>query len=118
MRLEHHLVGGYVRYISPHIIKVKDLYTYYLGMFMFQLTHNEIPYSLATIFSRNINVHSYSTRQASHYHIPFTHLAQKSIKYDGPKLWNSLNTPLTDHNNLNSFKYNFKRYILNNYKYP
>ena len=21
MRLEHHLVGGYVRYISPHIIK-------------------------------------------------------------------------------------------------
>ena len=89
---------------------------------MFQLTHNEIPYtcSLATIFSRNINVHSYSTRQASHYHIPFTriHLAQKSIKYDGPKLCNSLNTPLTNHKNLNSFKYNFKRLILNNYKYP
>ena len=22
MRLEHHLVGGYVRYISPHIISI------------------------------------------------------------------------------------------------
>ena len=28
MRLEHHLVGGYVRYISPHIIIIKEvLYT-------------------------------------------------------------------------------------------
>ena len=35
MRLEHHLVGGYVRYISPHIIIIiiintmteKNLYT-------------------------------------------------------------------------------------------
>ena len=27
MRLEHHLVGGYVRYISPHIIL---LYYYYM----------------------------------------------------------------------------------------
>ena len=24
MRLEHHLVGGYVRYISPHIIIITD----------------------------------------------------------------------------------------------
>ena len=24
MRLEHHLVGGYVRYISPHIIIIKN----------------------------------------------------------------------------------------------
>ena len=25
MRLEHHLVGGYVRYISPHIIIIINL---------------------------------------------------------------------------------------------
>ena len=25
MRLEHHLVGGYVRYISPDIIIIMDL---------------------------------------------------------------------------------------------
>ena len=27
MRLEHHLVGGYVRYISPHIIIIISLDT-------------------------------------------------------------------------------------------
>ena len=26
MRLEHHLVGGYVRYISPHIIIIIKLF--------------------------------------------------------------------------------------------
>ena len=31
MRLEHHLVGGYVRYISPHIIIIiiNVLFTFY-----------------------------------------------------------------------------------------
>ena len=28
MRLEHHLVGGYVRYISPHIIIIIIIITY------------------------------------------------------------------------------------------
>ena len=52
------------------ILKVKDLYNYYLGIFMFQLTHNEIPYSLATIFSRNINVHSFLFNSSS---LPLSH---------------------------------------------
>ena len=32
MRLEHHLVGGYVRYISPHIIII-IMYMYYMYVF-------------------------------------------------------------------------------------
>ena len=28
MRLEHHLVGGYVRYINPHIIIKRKQYTH------------------------------------------------------------------------------------------
>ena len=31
MRLEHHLVGGYVRYISPHIIIIIIINEYKLG---------------------------------------------------------------------------------------
>ena len=33
MRLEHHLVGGYVRYISPHIIIIIKVYLFYLPFF-------------------------------------------------------------------------------------
>ena len=31
MRLEHHLVGGYVRYISPHIIIIIITHKYFWG---------------------------------------------------------------------------------------
>ena len=33
MRLEHHLVGGYVRYISPHIIIIIIISQSFLGNF-------------------------------------------------------------------------------------
>ena len=33
MRLEHHLVGGYVRYISPHIIIIIIMYSNILTEF-------------------------------------------------------------------------------------
>ena len=32
MHLEHHLVGGYVRYISPHIIIIMYYYSAYFQM--------------------------------------------------------------------------------------
>ena len=38
MRLEHHLVGGYVRYISPHIIIIITLYTIIDTMFSHMCT--------------------------------------------------------------------------------
>ena len=31
MRLEHHLVGGYVRYISPHIIIIISVFGLQIG---------------------------------------------------------------------------------------
>ena len=34
MRLEHHLVGGYVRYISPHIIIIIIIMEYYILIFV------------------------------------------------------------------------------------
>ena len=41
MRLEHHLVGGYVRYISPHIIIIiMTLHIVFL--------HTLFPYSVST----------------------------------------------------------------------
>ena len=40
MRLEHHLVGGYVRYISPHIIIIIIIIIDgSAGVFLFAVTH-------------------------------------------------------------------------------
>ena len=47
MRLEHHLVGGYVRYISPYIIIIIEGHQRtlpeYNRIFMKPSNHNSIP---------------------------------------------------------------------------
>ena len=39
MRLEHHLVGGYVRYISPHIIIIIN----HISVIDFNIDSNPLP---------------------------------------------------------------------------
>ena len=84
---------------------------------MYQMTHNLIPKSLANMFTKNNTIHSHSTRQATQLHIPFTrtNLAQKTIKFSGPKLWNSLADSIVKLKTLKSFKIAFKQSILKNY---
>ena len=49
MRLEHHLVGGYVRYISPHIIIIIKLngfcYLLYNSCFCAKVLSTHVQYS-------------------------------------------------------------------------
>ena len=39
MHLEHHLVGGYVRYISPHIIIIITIIIHHLGPYPIAAWH-------------------------------------------------------------------------------
>ena len=54
MRLEHHLVGGYVRYISPYIIIIIAFYElrqkYYTNLWKFQL--------ICVVNEKIVNMHS------------------------------------------------------------
>ena len=105
-------------FVKHKSLKINDLYNLQLGSFMFQLVHNELPKCLTSMFTSNKLVHSYSTRQASLFHIPLTRssLAQRTTKYTGPKLWNSLDNSLRKLNNIKSFKNKLKEIILNTYK--
>ena len=88
-----------------------------LGCFMYQSICNTLPSSINSIFTRNFDIHSYFTRQALHFHLPLTRtsFAQKTIKYEGPKLWNSLNESLRSSANLLTFKRVYKSILLNVY---
>ena len=105
-------------FVKHKSLKINDLYNLQLGSFMFQLVHNELPKCLTSMFTSNKLVHSYSTRQASLFHIPLTRssLAQRTTKYTGPKLWNSLDNSLRKLNNIKSFKNKLKEILLNKYK--
>ena len=63
------------------VLKVEDIY--HAGL---------LPVALARIFKKNNQVHSYSTRQAQAYHLPFvrTRFALTTLESTGPRFWNSL----------------------------
>lgn len=94
-------------YFTKHkTLKVKDIYYHQLGSLVYQSTRNTLPSSINSIFTQNHEIHSHFTR---------TSLAYKTVKLEGPKLWNSLNSQLKASKSLSVFKRKFKCTLLNSY---
>ena len=69
-------------------------------------------------YIHNANVHSYPTRHSMDFHLtnPKIVLAQKSIRHNGPDVWNSLLITLKLCTTLVSFKVKMKEYLLIRYE--
>ena len=108
-----------ILFFNNKILKIEDLYNWHLGIFMFQLSQNELPSPLIAIFTRNYQIHSYPTRQLYQYHSPLlrTSLAQKTIVFTGPKYWNAIDPSLKLIPRLSPFNKHLKQLILESYTY-
>ena len=74
------------------LLKLEDINTYLIGMFMYRIYKGYVPSLLQGIFTSNEDYHNYSTRQACHLHLPLVHtdLGKFSIKYRGALVWNDI----------------------------
>ena len=93
---------------SSSIIKFFDLIKLDIGSHMFK-NHNN-PY-----YERLI--HNYNTRFRNNL-IPPVHelsLFKRSIKYNGPKVWNSIPDVIKNKNNLKSFRISYKKILISHY---
>ncbi len=81
-------------YLNYRILKVKDLYDLEIAKFMHQHHNSSLPVCFQNYFSV---AYLRTTRNSSNlnYNTPFyrSNRGQRSIKYYGPKVWNSL--PIT-----------------------
>ena len=102
-------------FLNDRILKIIDLYNYNLGIFMYQLSVNELPSVFSHMFRRNRSIHKYPTRQRDAYHLPRTRtiFAQNTIIFTGPRYWNDLPTQITDCSSLYSLKRKLKDFLLN-----
>ena len=93
-------------FYQDNTLKLCDLCRFQSGIFMYQQTKNELPNCLLSLFEKNTVFYSHSTRQTYKFHVPFTRtqLAQKIIKFERPKLWNSLDKSLQGQKTVSSFK--------------
>ena len=101
-------------FLENKILKVHDLFNFFLGCFMFQLNSNDLPHAITSIFQKNQQLHNYPTRQSSFFHLHKlrTLLRKKTLIYTGPVYWNALDISLKQLPNLGTFKYHLKRKLL------
>ena len=107
-------------FLDNNILKIKDLYLFQLGQFMYNYNNNTLPAIFDEMFLKNQLVHKYPTRHSGEFHLPLlrTLLAQNTFIYTGPKFWNTLSDYIKNATSFNLFKKRIKLLLLQSYKTP
>ena len=84
---------------------------------MFSLNYSLLPSKFNNYFSLSKQVHSYATRQANDFHLPFcrTNLRKFSVSFQGPAYYNSIENDIKESNSLHLFKTKLKKKLYMNY---
>ena len=99
---------------SVELLKLCDTRQLELGKLMFSLNHSLLLSKFNNYFSFNKQVHSYATRHANDFHLPFcrTNLRKFSVSFQGPTYYNSIENDIKESNSLHLFKTKLKKKII------
>ena len=99
------------------ILKIHDLNSYLVTIFMNKFFHRELPYIFNDMFYFNSSIHAYATRQSSEFHVPLvkTNYTKCSIRYAGVILWNQTVHSVPFDCTLPVYKKNLKQFYIANY---
>ena len=102
------------------ILKLQDLFQLELALFMFKYKSNTLPLNLTNLFQNLDKIHNKGTRSISHgnYFLPqyTTTRLQRSIKYQGAKLWNTIPPEIRKSTSIAIFKKRLKLFLLEKYR--
>ena len=101
------------------ILKIPELYKFEIAKLMHQHSWQNLPPTISNLFKPLSNIHNRITRSVSLNHIDVekfsTLRCQRSIKYQGAKIWNAIPLELRDQSYRN-FKLNYKKILLEKYQ--
>lgn len=100
-----------------YTLKLQDINKIQIASFMQRFHSQTLSPYLMNMFVKNRNIHNYNTRSCNHFH-RWTYLNNKSkysLRHTGPILWNSLNLSNFNIQFNNSFKRQYKKYLIGNY---
>ena len=98
------------------LLKLSDIYILNIMLFMFKFRHSLLPQVFDGMFVLNRDVHNYFTRQFDMYHYLTWRLQmrKKSIRIQGPIIWNQLVLHFDYNCTIVTFKFHVKNYLLVN----
>ena len=106
-------------YHKLEILKISELYKFEIAKLMHQHSKQNLPPTISNLFKPLSNIHNRITRSVSLNHIYVENFStlrcQRSIKYQGAKIWNAIPLKLRDQSNRN-FKLNYKKILLERYQ--
>lgn len=104
-------------FMNIGILKLPELYSWYIANFMYRYTNGMLPRSLDNIFITHQSVHNYSTRNQSNMSVPLhrSSAAYNSQFHVGPITWNKLQNDLKNITTLSSFKRKLKSNLIATY---
>ncbi len=113
----HFLAHSAPLFKKLNTLTVYDVHKLQVAIFMFKYKNNLLPTIFNNYFTINKFVHSHYTRSGNLYR-PFnftTDLARNTIRYQGPCLWNSIDSDTRLSNSVYIFKNNYQRYLTSQY---
>ena len=106
-------------YAKLKILKLQDLVKLETAAFVYNYKSGQLPSTFRNYFTALNNIHVKTTRATSlhNFFVPFfkTLKLQRSIKYQGPKIWNSLDLEIKNSKSLKAFKSRLKNLLLASY---
>ena len=106
-------------YEKLHILKLVDMVFFEKALFVFKFKMKMLPNQFSNYLTEASQVYEKFTRASyqNNYFIPLlnTSKAQRSIKYQGPLIWNALDADLKTCKTLQSFKAKLKNLLLRKY---
>ena len=96
-----------------------DLVKLETAAFVYNYKSGQLPSTFRSYFTALNNIHVKTTRATAlhNFFVPFfkTLKLQRSIKYQGPKIWNSLDLEIKNSKSLKAFKSRLKNLLLASY---
>ena len=113
----HFLQSTDVLFKKLSILKINDLYTFYVACFMYKYSKDLLPPIFDNYFILNRCVNNYETRNSNNLYVPFYHykLSRSTIRFVGPKIWNYIDIFLKQSPSLSSFKKKYKLQLIRTY---
>jgi hypothetical protein len=100
------------------ILRLPDIYTYSVSIFMYKYSHHIMPTSLDNLFLKNNEVHQYNTRGANKLRNPKirTRLAENFITNSGVKVWNNISQIIDPMQKIGTFKRSLITHLISGYE--
>ena len=103
-----------------NLLTIYDIFKLQVGKLVFESINNIGPSNNIVKFIRASSVHNHNTRYSSNHnfytsYVRTTMYGLKSLQIEGKKFWENISDKIKNCKTLNSFKINYKKYLIISY---